>query len=237
MITVLAVVAVVFVVTLLFLKTRLKKCPADKIMVVYGKLPNGAASICIHGGTKFIWPFIQAYQFLDLTPISIDIDLKKALDVQNERFDLTAVFTAAISTEPGVMQNAAERLLGLRTEEIQNLAKDIIFGQLRLTIASMYVGEIVADRDKFLETVFENAENELKKIGLKLINVNITDVSDESGYIDALGREAAEKNVGILVKEEVAKAVGVLVKDEIKKAIGELVKDEVEKNVERSRKG
>lgn len=103
------------------------------------------------------------------------------------------------------MQNAAERLLGLKLPQIQELAKDIIFGQLRLVIATMDIEEINTDRDKFLEAVSRNVEGELKKIGLRLINVNVTDISDESGYIVALGKEAAAKAINdakISVAEE-----------------------------------
>ncbi len=89
------------------------------------------------------------------------------------------------------MQNAAERLLGLGQNEIQELAQEIIFGQLRLVVASMDIEEINSDRDKFLTNISESVESELKKVGLKLINVNITDIVDESGYIEALGKEAA----------------------------------------------
>ena len=185
---------------LLFLLKRYKKCPSDKVMVIYGKVGNnkdGSArsAKCIHGGAAFVWPVIQAYEFLDLTPLSISVDLENALSRQNIRINVPSRFTVGISTEPGVMQNAAERLLGLRLQEIQELAKDIIFGQLRLVIATMDIEEINTDRDKFLEAVSRNVEGELKKIGLRLINVNVTDISDESGYIDALGKEAAAKAI------------------------------------------
>ena len=85
--------------------------------------------------------------------------------------------------------------MGLTLQNISELAKDIIFGQLRLVIATMDIEEINADRDKFLDAVSRNVEGELKKIGLKLINVNVTDISDESGYITALGKEAAAKAI------------------------------------------
>jgi flotillin len=127
--------------------------------------------------------------------MSIQVDLTKALSRQNIRIDVPSRFTVGISTENGVMQNAAERLLGLKMIEIQELAKDIIFGQLRLVIATMDIEEINTDRDKFLEAVSGNVETELKKIGLRLINVNVTDINDESGYIDALGKEAAAKAI------------------------------------------
>ncbi len=185
---------------LAFVVTRIRKCPSDKILVVYGKVGNNVdgthkSALCMHGGTKFIIPFIQAYQFLDLTPMSIQVDLTNALSRQNIRIDVPSRFTVGISTESGVMQNAAERLLGLKMQEIQELAKDIIFGQLRLVIATMDIEEINTNRDKFLEAVSDNVETELKKIGLRLINVNVTDINDESGYIEALGKEAAAKAI------------------------------------------
>lgn len=195
-----AVIIILVFSTLMFIISRYKRCPSDRIMVIYGNVgssKDGTAisAKCIHGGAAFIWPIIQAYEFLDLTPMSISVDLKSALSRQNIRIDVPSSFTVGISTENGVMQNAAERLLGLKLPEIQDLAKDIIFGQLRLVIATMEIEEINTDRDKFLDAVSSNVESELKKIGLRLINVNVTDINDESGYIEALGKEAAAKAI------------------------------------------
>jgi flotillin len=179
-----------FIIIVTFIR-RYKRCPSDRILVVYGKVGSGNSARCIHGGAAFIWPVIQDYQFLDLTPISIEVNLKNALSKQNIRVNVPSRFTIGVSTEPGVMQNAAERLLGLGQQEIQDLAMEIIFGQLRLVVASMDIEEINSDRDKFLSKIATSVESELKKVGLKLINVNITDIVDESGYIEALGKEAA----------------------------------------------
>ena len=189
----------VFILFLWIIK-RFRKCPSDKVLVIYGKVgsnPDGSprSARCIHGGAAFIWPVIQSFQFLDLTPMTINVDLTKALSQQNISVDVPSRFTVGISTEAGVMQNAAERLLGLKTTEIQELARDIMFGQLRLVIATMAIEEINTDRDKFLEAVSHNVETELRKIGLRLINVNVTDITDESGYIEALGKEAAAKAI------------------------------------------
>ena len=205
------VIVVIVFSLLLFLIKRYKKCPSDKVMVIYGKVGSNKdgstrSAKCIHGGAAFIWPVIQSYEFLDLTPMSISVDLENALSRQNIRINVPSRFTVGVSTEPGVMQNAAERLLGLKLQEIQELAKDIIFGQLRLVIATMDIEEINTDRDKFLEAVSRNVEGELKKIGLRLINVNVTDISDESGYIDALGKEAAAKAINDAKKNVAEKA-------------------------------
>lgn len=196
---VLAVVIVLFAFIVVF-ASRYKKCPSDKIMVIYGKVGTNRdgtqrSAKCIHGGAAFIVPIVQSYEYLDLTPLSIPVDLTNALSHQNIRVDVPSRFTVGISTEVGVMQNAAERLLGLKLAEIQELAKDLIFGQLRLVIATMDIEEINTDRDKFLDAVSGNVETELKKIGLRLINVNVTDIDDESGYIAALGKEAAAKAI------------------------------------------
>ncbi|WP_421978131.1 flotillin family protein [Roseivirga seohaensis] len=201
-----AVVTVFIFVMLIGLFKRYKRCPSDRILVVYGRVGNnagtdtGRSAKCIHGGAAFVWPVIQDYAFLDLTPISIEVNLTNALSRQNIRVDVPSRFTVGISTEEGVMTNAAERLLGLSQQNIHDLAKDIIFGQLRLVVATMDIEEINSNRDKFLANVASNVEAELKKIGLKLINVNVTDIKDESGYIEALGKEAAAKAINDAIK-------------------------------------
>ena len=191
---ILIIVAVLFV-TFAAILRRYRRCPSDKILVIYGKTGRKSSAKCIHGGAAFIWPVFQDYQMLDLKPISIECNLQNALSKQNIRVDVPCRFTVGISTEPEVMTNAAERLLGLKTDAIQSIATDILFGQLRLVIATMDIEEINADRDKFLASVSANVEAELRKIGLKLINVNVTDIRDESGYIEALGKEAAAKAI------------------------------------------
>lgn len=194
MLPVLAIVGLFVFVMITTILRRYKRCPSDRVLVVYGKVGGGSAR-CIHGGAAFIWPVFQDYAFLDLTPNSIEVNLTSALSKQNIRLDVPSRFTVGISTESGVMENAAERLLGLSKEMVHDLAKDIIFGQLRLVVAMMDIEDINSNRDKFLANVASNVETELKKIGLKLINVNVTDIKDESGYIEALGKEAAAKAI------------------------------------------
>ncbi len=173
-----------------------KKCPSDRILVIYGMIGKSddgqkRTAKCIHGGAAFIWPIIQDYKWLSLIPMQIDIDLRGALSKQNIRVNIPASFTIAISNSTSIMQNAAERLLDLSSNEIKKQAEDIIFGQLRQVIATMSIEDINADRDKFIENVTNNLGIELNKIGLDLINVNIKDITDESGYIEALGKKAA----------------------------------------------
>jgi flotillin len=189
-----AIIAIFFVFFVAVLM-RYRRCPSDKILVVYGKVGGGKSANCHHGGAAFVWPVFQDYQYLDLTPLPIDIQLTGALSKQNIRVNTPSTFTVGVSTEPGVMENAAERMLGLSMEHVKELAKDIIFGQMRVVIATMDIEEINADRDKLIANISMGVEVELKKVGLRLINVNVQDITDASGYIDALGQEAASKAI------------------------------------------
>ena len=185
----------VFFSVLLFFSSRYKRCPSDKILVIYGKVERGKSSKTLHGGGALVWPLIQDYEYLSLTPLTINIDLRNALSQQNIRINVPSTFTVGISTEPGIMSNAAVRLLGLKPPFIEAMAKEIIFGQLRLTVASLTIEQINQDRESFLESIRKNVEPELNKIGLYLINVNITDITDESDYIESIGKKAASEAI------------------------------------------
>jgi flotillin len=175
----------------IFFAQRYKRCPPDKVMVVYGRTDKGKASRTIHGGAALVWPLIQDYAFLSLTPITINIDLRNALSMQNIRINVPSTFTIGVSTDGHIMTNAAERLLGLHQDQIEEMAKEIIFGQLRLTVASLTIEQINQDRDSFLDLTRKNVDTELQKIGLYLINVNLVDITDESDYIESIGKKAA----------------------------------------------
>ena len=172
----------------IFFFSRYKKCTSDRILVIYGKTNGGQSSKCMHGGGAFVWPVIQAFEYLDLTPIPIDIPLEGALDKEGNRVNAPSTFTVCISTDPSIMSNAAERLLGLQLTQIRDLAKDIIFGQMRLVIASLDIETINSDRDLLINKISDYVQNELSKVGLRLINVNIKDITDNSGYLTALGK-------------------------------------------------
>lgn len=174
---------------------RYKRCPSNRILVIYGKVGGERAAKAIHGGGAFVWPVFQDWAFLSLEPMTIDIELASALSKKNIRVGVPSTFTVAISTEPDVMNNAAERLLGLREQEIAAQARDIILGQMRLVIAMLTIEEINQDREKFLDLVNKNVNFELSKVGLYMINVNIRDITDESGYIEALGKKAAAEAI------------------------------------------
>ncbi|MDR2644240.1 MAG: hypothetical protein LBC74_15780 [Planctomycetaceae bacterium] len=187
--------AVVVILIIILLAKRYRRCPSNRILVVYGKTDKGQTSICVHGGARFVWPLFEDCAYLSLEPMQIEIPLRGALSMENIRVNVPSVFTVAIGTTPEQMQNAAVRLLDLSKMQISKQAEDIIFGQLRQVIASMHIEEINRDRETFLTNITTSLEPELRKIGLVLINVNITDITDESGYIEAIGRKAASEAI------------------------------------------
>jgi flotillin len=188
-------VAIVFFTMVVLLKANYKRCSSNQVLVIFGKTSKGQAAKTVHGGAAFVWPLIQDYSYLSLEPIQIEIPLRGALSMENIRVNVPSVFTVAVGTQPDVMTNAAIRLLDLTVVDIRKQAEEIIFGQLRQVIASMRIEDINRDRETFLQHIQNSVEPELKKIGLVLINVNITDIQDESGYIDAIGQKAASQAI------------------------------------------
>ena len=244
LVVLIAVVAVVFVLFgfILVLVRRYKRCPSNRVLVIYGKTGSGRSSRCIHGGAAFVYPLIQNYEYLSLDPVQIEIPLQGALSIENIRVNVPSVFTVAIGTDEETMNNAAIRLLGLPTQQIVKQAEDMIFGQLRQVIASMRIDEINRDRDVFLSKIQTSLEPELKKLGLVLINVNIKDITDESGYIEAIGRKAASEAIQqaeIDVAQQVKRgAIGVAEADRdkaIQVANNEKLRDMGTKEAERER--
>ncbi len=197
------VLLVLFFLTILVRQYR--RCPSNRVLVIYGKVGGQRAAKCMHGGGTFVIPLIQDYAYLSLEPMTIEIELNSALSKKNIRVNVPSTFTIGISTAPDIMNNAAERLLGLSYAQIADQARDIILGQMRLVIATLSIEEINQDREKFLDLVNRNVNIELNKIGLEMINVNIRDITDESGYIDAIGQKAASEAIN-QAKVEVAEA-------------------------------
>lgn len=198
------VALVVFFAAVLFFVSRYRRCPSNRILVIWGRSGKQSAR-CYHGGGQFVWPVIEDYAYLSLEPLVIDIPLEGALSLNNIRVNVPSTFTVGIATDPVLMSNAAERLLGLRADQIREQAQDIILGQLRLVIATLSIEEINKDREKFMGLINENVTQEINKIGLELINVNIRDITDESGYIKAIGQRAAAEAINT-ARVEVAQA-------------------------------
>jgi flotillin len=184
-----------FLFFIVFVVKQYKRCPSNQVLVLYGRIGGNRPAQCIHGGGKFVVPLLQDYTYLSLEPMVIDIPLQGALSLNNIRVNVPSTFTVGISTDPVLMNAAAERLLFLPEAKVKDQAQDIILGQLRLVIATLSIEEINKDREKFMALINTNVAEEINKIGLSLINVNIRDITDESGYIEAIGKRAAAEAI------------------------------------------
>ena len=179
--------------TLMYWASRYKKCPSNEILVVYGYIRGERAAQTYHGGGAFIWPVIQSYQYMSLEPMQLKVDLRGALAANNIRINVPSTFTVALDTDPAMMNTAAIRLLGMSQPDIEELASEIIFGQLRLVVAQMEIEEINKDRETFEKNIRVFVGKELRTVGLNLINVNIRDITDEANYIQNLSEEATAR--------------------------------------------
>ena len=186
-----------------FFAARYKRCPPNRIMVIWKQGDKSSSLKCVHTGGQLVLPVIQDYSYMSLEPLVIEIPLEGALSLNNIRVNVPSTFTVGIATDPILMNNAAERLLMLNQQQVREQAQDIILGQLRLVIATLSIEEINKDREKFMGLINENVTQEINKVGLELINVNVRDITDESGYISAIGQRAAAEAIN-RAKVEVA---------------------------------
>lgn len=192
------VIAFVLILSTVVVISRYVKCKPNEILIKYGKLGSGKADAVksakiVHGKGTFVIPIIQGYATMSLEPIQMNLDFKGALSAENIRVDVPTNLTVAIDTEDAMMQTAAERLLGMDQRAIQNLVSEVIYGQMRIVIAKLTISEMNTDRDKFQQMISENVTNELKKYGLKLMNINIVNIQDAANIIVNMGKEAAAK--------------------------------------------
>lgn len=184
-----AIVALVVISTFVVL-SRYRKCRPDEILIKYGRTGKDGAAKIITGGGAFIWPIIHSYATMSLRPVQLQLDIKEAAAKGMIRTNVPTNISVVISNEPDLQQIAVKRLLGMSDQELRELIKETIYGQVRMVIARMSVEELNGNRDKFSQEVEINVNNELKKYGLELKTINIQDIRDNAKIIDNLGEQA-----------------------------------------------
>jgi flotillin len=187
-ITIVAIIqAIIFFLIFILIVKCYRRCPSNRILVIYGKNRKDRQFTCVHGGARFVFPVIQDYTYLSLEPIRIEISLRRELSKEKNRVHVRGVFTVAVGTTPEQMQNAAVRLLGLSEPQIAKHAEDIIENiisrQLPQIIASIPCEETNRKQETFSANITAPLNSELHKIGLVLININITEITNEDGNI------------------------------------------------------
>ena len=180
-----AILVAVILLTFIGILSRYRKCKSDEVLVVYGKTGGDKKSAKLyHGGAAFVWPIIQGYEFLSMKPMQIECKLTGALSAQNIRVDVPTTITVAISTDPEVMQNAAERMLGLTMDDKQNLITDVVYGQMRMVIADMTIEEL---------DLSVRSYNCLKRAGINTVEELTNRTSEDMMKVRNLGRKSLEE--------------------------------------------
>lgn len=194
-----AVIIVLALITIIGVLTRYKKCPSDKILIVFGKAGKTAdgkttPSKIIHGGGTFVWPIIQDYAFMSTTPtqISLETDWIRSGSLINVKMPVS--LTVAIGAgDPALMQAAATHLLSVEEKIKNQMITNYLLGGIRSIVANLEIEEINKDRDKFLNEAKKKIEPDLAKLGLKILALTCSDLIDQDGYLDNLSKRAATK--------------------------------------------
>ncbi len=156
------------------------------------------------GGRTIRIPILESAQYLSLATIPLEITVANAFSKGNIPLSVQAIANVKIASEPETdFNNAVERLLGKLPDEIEGLAKETLTGNLRGVLATLTPEQVNEDRLMFAQNLAEEAENDLKKLGFSLDVLKIQNVSDEVGYLDAMGRK---KTAQVIKEAEVAEA-------------------------------
>ncbi len=157
----------------------------------------------LHGGRTMRIPLIEKVSRLDLTTIPIEVAVQNAYSKGGIPLFVQGIANVKISGREPISDNAVERLLNKPFEEVMQIAKDTLEGNLRGVLATLTPEEVNEDRLKFANFLIEEADEDLKKLGLELDTLKIQNVTDEVKYLDSIGRQ---KTAEILKLARVAEA-------------------------------
>ena len=206
----LGLVAVVVIVMLIVtIKNLIVIAPPNEAAVLTGRnrlLSDGkkVGYRSITGGRTFRVPIIERVQELNLETIPIEVFVSNAFSKGNIPLNVEAIANVKIASQPEwVFNNAVERLLGKTDEEIRALAQDTLTGNLRGVLATLTPEAVNEDRLGFAKALSEDAGEDLASLGFHLDVLKIQNVSDERGYLEAIGRE---KSAEAIRQAEIAEA-------------------------------
>lgn len=157
--------------------------------------PNQAAVISgrkqiriVRGGATFVFPVLEKVEYLNLNVLTVPLATSRAYTVQGVPVSVKAVANVKIKGDEASLRSAAERFLGMRDEEFHRLVFQTLEGHLRAILGTLTVEEINNDRQSFAQKLTSEAAGDLEKMGIGLDALTIQEISDEEGYLDALGK-------------------------------------------------
>jgi flotillin len=195
---VILVVVVGFLIALMLLSRNYIKVSPNQAAVISGrsrKLTDGTkvGYRLVRGGATLIVPFLEKVEYLSLNVLTVPLATSRAYTVQGVPVSVKAVANVKIKGDDDSMRAAAERFLGMKPEEFHKLVFQTLEGHLRAILGTLTVEEINNDRQSFAQKLTTEAAGDLEKMGIGLDALTIQEISDEEGYLDALGqRRTAE---------------------------------------------
>jgi flotillin len=185
--------AVGLLVFIAFAKQFLFICRPQEVLIFAGRKHTAedgsqAGYRVVFGGRAWRVPVIETVDRMDMRSIPIDVQVQGAYTRVGIPLKVRAIAVVKISSSPQVVMNAVERFLGRGTDEIQKVAKETLEGNLRGVLATLTPEEVNEDRLKFAESLSQEVEHDLSKLGLHLDVLKIQHVTDDANYLDSIGR-------------------------------------------------
>jgi flotillin len=174
------------------------KVPPSEVAIFYGRKhtlidEKGVKSTVgfrvVRGGAALLIPIVEKVAYLSLNIISIPLKIQRAYTKEGVPVTVEAVANVKIAGDDVSLRAAAERFLGMTTEQIKSVIFQTLEGHLRAILGTLTVEEINADRSAFAQKMTDEAAVDLKKMGVNIDILTIQQISDEQGYLDALGKK------------------------------------------------
>jgi len=197
-------IALAFIIVIKVMASRYKKIPPNEVGIFYGRKyrsidSDGKAHYrgfrVVAGGGSLVWPVIEHFQPMSTAVTQVEIDEHDIPNKDNVKISAKGVATFKIETTQEALHNAAAAFLGKSDEELARIVRNILQGHLRSIIGKLNINEILRDRDEFNKKVVEESTEELKRLGIQIITLVIQEVTDEYGYIDALGKQSVAEAI------------------------------------------
>jgi len=205
---VLSIVAGFFVLCSLYVVINLLRvCDPNEVLVVSGTTSKieGRTVGYTHtkGGRMIVLPVINKAHRLDLRNMTIDVNIRGAYSNGGIPLNIDGVANLKLSGDGSLLANAVERFLGRSRVEIMRIAKEVLEGNLRGVLAKLTPEQVNSDKEAFAQSLIDEAEKDLQRLGLVLNNLKIQNVRDDRGYLECLGRK---KRAELMMNSRIAEA-------------------------------
>ena len=188
---IIAVLAVLFVI--MIVSSLIVICPPNKVAVISGRtraLSDGrtVGYRILKGGRTLRIPILEKVSWMDLSTIPLEVSVTNAYSKGAIPLNVQGIANVKVSSAEGLLENAAERFLDRPTEQIGQIAKETLEANLRGVLATLSPEEVNEDRLKFSQQLIDEADDDIKTLGLELDVMKIQNVTDDNQYLDSVGR-------------------------------------------------